>query len=228
MSEMDIEETETEFELEVKEESRTVYADKLDLDVATLCNRVQTGDLVLQPEFQREYVWDDTKASRFIESILMQIPTPVIYLAEDKDGRRLTIDGHQRLRSVFRFWSNDFPLRNLTVFKELNGKKFKDLDKKYQRSLLNGVIRSILIRQESDDDVKFELFERLNTGSVHLNAQELRNCVYLGPYNDLIKDLASDRDFLFILGLKTPDKRMRDRELVLRFLGFGHWHVFGA
>lgn len=77
----------------------------------------------------------------------MQIPTPVIYLAEDEEGKQLTIDGHQRLKSIYRFWSNDFPLKNLTVFKELNGKYFKDLDKKYQRALLNGVIRTILIRK---------------------------------------------------------------------------------
>jgi len=222
MSEIQIEETETEAELEVKEEARTVYADKLDLDVATICNRIQQGELILQPEFQREYVWDDTKASRFIESILMQIPTPVIYLAEDEEGKQLTIDGHQRLKSIYRFWSNNFPLKNLTVFKELNGKHFKHLDKKYQRALLNGVIRTILIRRESDNDIKFELFERLNTGSVHLNAQELRNCIYLGPYNNLIKELASDKDFLSLLGLKEPDKRMRDRELVLRFFAFYH------
>jgi len=222
MSEIQIEETETEAELEVKEEARTVYADKLDLDVATICNRIQQGELILQPEFQREYVWDDTKASRFIESILMQIPTPVIYLAEDEEGKQLTIDGHQRLKSIYRFWSNDFPLKNLTVFKELNGKYFRDLDKKYQRALLNGVIRTILIRRESDNDIKFELFERLNTGSVHLNAQELRNCIYLGPYNNLIKELAADKDFLALLGLKEPDKRMRDRELVLRFFAFYH------
>jgi len=102
MSEIQIEETETEAELEVKEEARTVYADKLDLDVATICNRIQQGELILQPEFQREYVWDDTKASRFIESILMQIPTPVIYLAEDEEGKQLTIDGHQRLSRPIR------------------------------------------------------------------------------------------------------------------------------
>jgi|YelNatPaOPRAMG01_1025707.scaffolds.fasta_scaffold08326_3 hypothetical protein len=222
MSELQIEETETEAELEVKEGARTVLADKLDLDVATICNRIQQGELILQPEFQREYVWDDVKASRFIESILMQIPTPVIYLAEDEEGKQLTIDGHQRLKSIYRFWSNEFPLRGLTVFKELNGKYFKELDKKYQRALLNGVIRTIMIRRESDSDIKFELFERLNTGSIHLNAQELRNCIYLGPYNSLIKELAADRDFLFLLGLKEPDKRMRDRELVLRFFAFYH------
>jgi hypothetical protein len=222
MNEIKIEETETENELEINEEARIVYADKLDLDVATLCNKIQQGELILQPEFQREYVWDDTKASRFIESILMQIPTPVIYLAEDEEGRLLTIDGHQRLKSIYRFWSNEFPLKNLTVFKELNGKYFKDLEKKYQRTIVNGVIRTILIKRQSNNDIKFELFERLNTGSVHLNAQELRNCIYLGPYNDLIKDLARNEDFLFLLGLKEPDKRMRDRELVLRFFAFYH------
>jgi hypothetical protein len=222
INEIQIEETETEDELEVPEKLRIVYSDKLDLDIATVCNRINQGELILQPEFQREYVWDDNKASRFIESILMQIPTPVVYLAEDDEGKQLTIDGHQRLRSIYRFWRNEFPLKNLTVFKELNGKYFKDLDKKYQRAFLNGIIRIILIRRESHYDIKFEIFERLNTGSVHLNDQELRNCVCRGPYNDLIKELAGNSDFLFLLGLREPDRRMRDREFVLRFFAFYH------
>jgi len=219
---LEIEETETENELEVDEKLRAIYSDKLDLTIRSICNQIQTGELILQPEFQREYVWDDSKASRFIESILLDIPTPTVYLAEDDDGRQLVIDGHQRLKSIHRFWSNEFPLKNLTILKSSNGKYFKDLDKKIQRDLLNGIIRAIIIKRESDKDVKFELFERLNTGSVHLNAQELRNCVYMGPYNDLIKDLARNKDFQFLLGLKEPDKRMRDRELVLRFFAFIH------
>lgn len=181
--------------------------------------KFQRGDLILDPEFQRRYVWDNKKASLLIESILLEVPIPVIYLAEE-DGKFTVIDGQQRLRSFFRFLNNEFKLRGLSVLSELNGKYFKDLDKEKQRKIEDATLRVIEIRKESHSDVKFEIFERLNVGAVKLNDQELRNCIYRGKYNDLIKELAEDRDFLFLLGLKEPHKRMYDRELVLHFLAF--------
>ena len=182
--------------------------------------KFQRGDLILDPEFQRRYVWDNKKASLLIESILLEVPIPVIYLAEEEDGKFTVIDGQQRLRSFFRFLNNEFKLRGLSVLSELNGKYFKDLDKEKQRKIEDATLRVIEIRKESHSDVKFEIFERLNVGAVKLNDQELRNCIYRGKYNDLIKELAEDRDFLFLLGLKEPHKRMYDRELVLHFLAF--------
>jgi len=113
-------------ELEVEEKARTIYVDKRDWPIDAICNRIQQGELELQPEFQRQYVWDDKRASLFVESILMGLPTPVIYLAEDQEGKLLTIDGQQRLKSIYRFWRNEFALRGLTVFKEFNPKLRKN------------------------------------------------------------------------------------------------------
>lgn len=219
--ELTLEETiEEEQPIEIPPERRRVYADKSDRSIYELFRKFQRGDLVLDPQFQRKYVWDNKKASLLIESVLLEVPIPVIYLAEEDDGEFIVIDGQQRLRSFFRFLNNEFKLRGLSVLSELNGKHFKDLDKEKQRKIEDTTLRVIEIRKESHSDVKFEIFERLNVGAVKLNDQELRNCMYRGRYNNLIKELAEDKNFLFLLGLKEPHKRMYDRELVLHFLAF--------
>lgn len=206
--------------IELTQDKRRVYSDKSDKSIYELFRQYSEGDLILDPDFQRGYVWDDKKASLLIESVLLEIPIPTIYLAEEEDGKFVVIDGQQRLRSFFMFLDNKFKLKGLSVLSELNGKSFKILSKNIQRKLQNATLRIIEIRKESNPDVKFEIFERLNVGSVKLNDQELRNCIYRGEYNDLIKELAETKDFLFLLGLKEPHKRMYDKELVLHFLAF--------
>jgi len=133
------------------------------------------------------------------------------------------VDGQQRLTSVCSYISGKypdarpFPLSSLQVLTELNGKTFKDLKPKVQDAIQNTTLRVIVIQQGSDPDVKFEVFERLNLGAEKLNAQELRNSMYRGRYNDLLKALAEHPKMLKIMGLQHPHKRMLDRELILRF-----------
>ena len=210
---------------------RRVYADSSDRSITELYNRFLEGDLVLQPGFQRYYVWDDKKASLLIESILLEVPLPIFYLAEEGKGKYTVVDGQQRLVSLFRFLNplkigdqsvDELRLKKLEVLSEYNNFSFKNLPKEIQKKYKSATLRVIEIRGESHPDVKFEIFERLNTGAVKLNDQELRNCVYRGRYNIFIKELAEDKDFLFLLGLKEPHPRMVDRELVLRFLTFLH------
>jgi len=212
--------TEEEQPIEIPKDKKRVYSDKKDSTIRVLFEQWQEGDLILDPEFQRRYVWDNKKASLLIESVLLEVPIPIIYLAEEADGKLTVIDGQQRLQSLFRFLNNEFKLTGLSVLSHLNGKYFKDLDKNLQRQIKNSTLRVIEIQKESHPDVKFEIFERLNVGAVKLSDQELRNCIYRGKYNDLIKELAEDKDFLSLLGLKEPHKRMYDRELVLHFLAF--------
>lgn len=208
--------------------SRNIITDKADPEVESLYKKYKKGILDVQPKFQRHFVWDKTKASRLIESALLDIPLPVVYLSEEKDGKLIVIDGQQRLTSFFAFidnkWPDDdseFSLTGLKIFKELKGKKYKDKEfVDFQEKITSCVIRTITFRKESDADLKFEVFERLNTGSVSLNDQELRNCMYRGKFNDLLFELADDKDFKYLLGLDKPDKRMKDVELVLRFCSF--------
>lgn len=214
--------------VEVPQSRRTVYTEKGDPEVESLYGKYKRGKLVLQPDFQRHFVWDATKSSRLIESALLDIPLPVIYLSEEKDGKEYVIDGQQRLTAFFSFIDGRFPsgrdfaLSGLKVFTELNGKPFKQLREEQQEQVRYCKIRTITFRKESEGDLKFEIFERLNTGAVSLNDQELRNCIYRGPYNELLKELAQDTNFMYLLGLKKPDTRMKDVELILRFAAFYH------
>lgn len=197
-----------------------VYSDKYDRSIYELERRWKKGDLNLDPEFQREYVWDDKRASLLVESVLLEIPIPIIYLAEEANGVFTIIDGQQRLRSFFRFLNNEFKLKNLGMLRDHEGKFFQDLDKEAQTKIEDANLRIIEIQKDTDPNVKFEIFERLNVGSVKLNDQELRNCIYRGKYNDLIKELSEDKDLLYILGLDAPQNRMQQNELVLHYLAF--------
>ena len=205
---------------------RKIYTEQGDPEIDSLHKRFLKGRLNVQPEFQRQFVWDKVKSSRLIESALLDIPIPIIYLSEDKDGKENVIDGQQRLTSFFSFIdgklpdNSDFKLTGLKVFTEFNGKKFNQLSEEIQEKITTYKIRVIKFKKESDGDLQFEIFARLNTGSVPLNDQELRNCVFRGKFNELLKELAQDKDFKYLLGIAKPDRRMKDRELVLRFASF--------
>lgn len=215
--------------IEVPSSKRKVYTNQGDPEVESLHGKYKRGKLIIQPDFQRHFVWDAQKSSRLIESALLDIPLPVIYLSEEKDGNEYVIDGQQRLTAFFSFIDSKFPdgkdfkLSGLKVITELNKKSYKEIKDELQDKIRYCKIRTITFRRESESDLKFEIFERLNTGAVSLNDQELRNCIYRGTYNKLLKELSKDADFMYLLGLKTPDKRMKDVELVLRFAAFYHF-----
>lgn len=215
-------------EILIPQEDNRIHTSSGDLEIESLHNKKKRGRLVLQPDFQRQYVWDPAKASKLIESAILQIPLPIIYLSEEKDGKEYVIDGQQRLTSFFSFIDGVFPdgkpfkLSGLNVCSDLNGKKFSELSDELQDKIRYYKIRAITFQKDSSENLKFEIFERLNTGSVQLNDQELRNCLYRGNFNIALKEMAEDPDFMFICGLKSPDKRMKDKELVLRFCAFYH------
>ena len=225
-------EAENHEEIEIEPLRRKIYTEKSDPEIDSLHRRYIKGKLILQPDFQRQFIWNRANASRLIESALLGIPIPIIYLSEEENGETYVIDGQQRLTSFFSYLdgkltesmekSYDFKLTGLKVLKELNGKLFKDLDEELQEKISSYSVRTITFNKESDSDLKFEIFERLNTGAISLNDQELRNCMFRGPYNDLLKKLSSNKDFREIIGIKNPERRMRDVELVLLFATFYH------
>lgn len=181
-----------------------------------------------RPSFQRGYVWDKSRASKLIESILLNVPLPLIYTAEEPDGMsEVVIDGQQRLLSVFGYIQGKFPkdgskfrLNGLKLVSGLNGKSYDDLDQRQQKAIQGYIFQVIQISSDSHADVKFEIFERLNSGSVTLNAQELRNCVYRGVFNETLKKLSENADFQAMIGTSMATSRMQDAELALRFLAF--------
>ena len=210
---------------------RKIYTEQGDPEINSLHRRFVKGRLNIQPAFQRQFVWDKIKCSRLIESALLDIPIPIIYLSEEQDGKENVIDGQQRLTAFFSFIDGKFPdntdfkLTGLNVFIELNGKKFNQLSEELQEKIITYKLRAIKFKKESDGDLQFEIFARLNSGSVPLNDQELRNCVFRGRFNEVIKELAQDKDFKYLLGIASPDRRMKDRELVLRFASF-HFNTY--
>ncbi len=185
------------------------------------------NELDTTPAFQRGYVWDKIKASKLIESVLLHVPLPLIYTAEEADGSEVVIDGQQRLMTFIGYLKGEFPkdkkpfkLIKLKILKELNGKSYSDLEQKIKISLRRYSVSIIKIANTTDENVKFEIFERLNTDAVTLSPQELRNCIYRGPLNELIKTLAVKDGFIRVLALQQRPQRMVDCEMVLRFFAF--------
>ncbi|MBV6444791.1 MAG: DUF262 domain-containing protein [Ignavibacteriales bacterium] len=202
---------------------RKLYSQTQDIAIVDYRRMYHDRELIIQPEYQRNFVATPVIASKFIESVLMDVPIPVIYLAEEQDGIRSVIDGQQRLTSFLSFLDEKFPdnkefkLTGLKVLSELNKKKFSQLTTEQQVKIKNTPIRSIIIKKESNEDIKFEIFERLNTGSIKLNEDELRNSVYRGEYIKLLNELSEDDTFHEIVSKDNFKKRMIYRGMILRF-----------
>jgi 5-methylcytosine-specific restriction endonuclease McrA len=208
----------------IRPDDRPVTSQSSDWTISALRDKLDRGQLDLQPKFQREYVWNTRPElpSRLIESLLLEIPIPPIYFGKVAEGRLEMIDGQQRLTTLVNFVSNKFPLRKLHRMSSLNHKFFKDLTKQEQEKILDTPIRSIVIDAGVNTELRYEVFERLNRGSMTLNEQELRNCVYRGPFNDLLAELERDLYWRKVNGGDTPEGRFRERETILRFFAFAN------
>lgn len=201
--------------LSIPPEKRILRTEQYDFSVATLVGMMEKGEVSI-PEFQRRYVWSDRQASRLIESLIIQCPIPVIYLNQEKDETLSVIDGNQRLKSVKRFLDDEFTLTGLTSYPELVGLSYSQLDKRFQRHIGNRVLRCTVILKETHPQVKFDVFERLNSGAVALTRQELRHGLYYGNLLKSASKLARELRLETHFGGRR-DKRMKAEELVLRF-----------
>jgi hypothetical protein len=201
-----------------------------DFDVSGLVNRLRKGDIFIPP-FQRGYVWNLKEASRFIESLLLGLPVPGVFLARDpkKNNKLLVIDGQQRLKTLLFFFDGVFnpkpeerlqrPFRLWKVGKALDGASFEKLHESDRVQLENYIIHATIIRQESppnDDTAIFHVFERINTAGTRLAAQEIRVAVYHGKLLALVEQMNAEKPWREIYGKKSA--RLKDRELILRFL----------
>lgn len=204
--------------LDIPKDKRHLNTSSYDYSVEFLVSMMQDGKIILAVPFQRQYVWKDDKASQLIESIIMNVPIPPIYFAEEEDGKWLVVDGLQRLNSLKRYFENEFGLKKLDIIKDLEKSKYKDLPPKAKSLLANGQLRANVIRKDSHPDIKYDIFMRLNKGAVTLNYQELRNCLYRGDLNNIAKDIVENNEtFLQILNLKEPHNRFLDVEFIVRF-----------
>ena len=199
-----------------------------DFSFRELIDVYKEGELI-KPELQRKYVWKKKEASRFIESILLGLPIPSIFLANTKDNRRLIIDGYQRIMTVYDyvergiFGEEDkfFKLVNAnTINHRWRGKSFSELSASDQRKIKNTTIHAIIFEQkkpENNDSSLFQVFERINTSGKTLNAQEIRNCIYQGNLNSLLFELNKLPKWRKLYGEDKEDSRMLDIENILRF-----------
>ena len=220
----------------IKEEEEDFYSDDdlfsisswgADLSFRELISRYDEGGLV-KPELQRKYVWDKTEASRFIDSLLLGLPVPSVFLAKTKDEKMLIVDGYQRIMTVYDFvrgiFTTDEKVFKLTRSDRINerwrGKAFGELTDAEQRKIKNTTIHAIIFVQEQpagSNTSLFQVFERINTSGRTLQPQGIRNCVSQGRLNALLFELNRHPHWRSLFGLSTEDVRMRDLEFILRF-----------
>lgn len=185
---------------------------------------VKSGDIEIAPDFQRNFIWDKTRQSRLIESLLLGLPTPSIYLSQYDDGMLTIVDGLQRITTIVRFLDNELVLCNLEYLTSCNNYTYKDLQEILSplrlRRFGQTQIMCFVIDYRSPQALKYDLFRRLNTGGQPLNNQEIRNCLSRKPLQSLLKSMIDNDDFKVATGYSIRNTRMEAQELALKFICF--------
>lgn len=193
----------------IRNETRTVH---------DVLRRIEKGSFVMDPDFQRDFIWPEDKQSKLVESVLMRIPLPVFYLAEDDDGRMVVVDGLQRLSTFQRFMKSELQLK-LPGQTTLNKKRFRDLSPKLQNRVEDCNLILYVIDAKVPERARLDIFERVN-GGVPLTRQQMRNCLFMGDATKFLKVEAATESFLNATGRSLDALTMRDREFVNRFCAF--------
>lgn len=176
-------------------------------------------ELIINPDFQRNSVWTSKQKNELIESILMGIPIPIIYLFENKLGKKQVVDGRQRITTILDFINNKFKLNNLQILPKVTG-TFSELDPKFQGILEDYQITAYVIQPPTPERVKYDIFDRVNRGGTRLNNQEMRNALYMGNSTHLVEDIVKNDWFKKATNKGISPKRMKDKYLVLRTISF--------
>ena len=187
--------------------------------VSEVVKRIKRRRFFLDPDFQRDFVWEPSKQSKLMESCLMRIPLPVLYVAEAPDGRIVVVDGLQRLTTFVRFLGDKLALTGLGRGHPLTGKRFSDLPIHLQERVEDTQLTLYILDKYAPQRARLDIFERVNSGVV-LTRQQMRNAIYNGPSTRWLSDMAKEKDFLTATGRSLNAKTMRDREAINRFAGF--------
>ena len=193
----------------IRNENRTIYE---------VYRRMNSNSYILDPDFQRDFIWSNDKQSKLVESVVMRIPLPVFYLAEDTEGRMVVVDGLQRLSTFRRFLDDELELV-LPDRENLHGKKFSELSPKFQNRVEDLNLVFYIIDSKVPERARLDIFERVNSG-VPLTRQQMRNSLYMGKATRFLRDEANTDIFRSATGGSLNWKKMRDREFVNRFCGF--------
>jgi hypothetical protein len=186
-----------------------------------ILDQIDEGSLELAPDFQRGKVWRASQKSLLVESLLLQIPLPAFYFAEDSDGAFHVVDGLQRLSTLYDFVRNEgFPLGGLEYLKDAERRRFSDLAVQWQRRINNTQLVINVIDPTTPADVMYDIFKRINTGGTPLNAQEIRHCMGKPRGRNILKRMTHTEEFAIATNGLTDHIRMNDREMALRFAAF--------
>ena len=236
-------------ERQISDERARLSTDRMDISFGELINLYKNDELIIRPEYQRLFRWSNSQKTALVESILLGIPVPPIFVAEDENGIWELVDGLQRISTIISFYGdlkaelskeygesteneddeqvinqNKWILESGSLIKELEGFSVDTLPKKYTINIKRAVCRVEILRGESNTAMKYELFKRLNSGGSKLTAQEIRNAIYRGinpRINILIEELSKTEDFIYLVSLSDQKRQeLYDQELVLRFIAF--------
>jgi Protein of unknown function DUF262 len=190
------------------------------LSIRQVVDEIKDGLYILDPDFQREFVWSPEQQSRLIESVLMRIPLPVFYFAETKDGKTIVVDGLQRITTFCRFINDEFKLTHVADGNSsLRGKTFSELEPKFKNRINRTNLILYIIDEKAPERAKLDIFERVNSGST-LTRQQMRNSLYMGDGTRWLRDMSRTDVFQKATGGSLNSKTMRDRELINRFCAF--------
>jgi len=198
-------------EVDIREDPQTVFE---------WMRKLERGTLIINPEFQRNLVWKPEQKSQFIESVLLNIPLPPLYINQNVDGKYIIVDGLQRTTTLSEYTKNGFKLSGLRVLTTFNGKKFEDLEETFQTKIEDKKFLVYVIKPSVPLQMVYDIFNRINTGGTQLTRQEIRNCFYIGQSTRLLKEIAETEAFRQAIGYGISSKRMKDREAVLRIIAF--------
>lgn len=198
-------------EVDVREDPLTVYE---------ILRKLKQNKIIINPEFQRNLVWDPDQKSRFIESIILNIPLPPIYIYQDPKGNYVMVDGLQRTTTIRDFLNNDFELTGLKALPKFNKLYYSDLDEDIQTRIEDKKILIYVIKPTMPLHIVYDIFNRINTGGTQLTRQEIRNCIFIGPATELLKELSEKDYFKIAIDWGISSRRMKDREAILRYLAF--------
>jgi Protein of unknown function DUF262 len=209
-------------EQQISEQTKRIDYYLTEYSLELLATKMRDGEFEV-PDYQREYTWEEERKWRFIESILMNLPIPFLFFWENpQTGKLEIVDGSQRLRTIQEFIFGDLVLGDLGKLPLVSGFAFKDLPEARQRKFKNRSIRGIVLNEHADDQARFDLFERINTGSKVANKAEVRRGALRGPFLDLVIDLAKDSSFVELTPVSDKQLKEREREeLVTRFFAYG-------
>lgn len=212
-------------EEQIVEQSKRIEYYLTDYSIELLAMKMGNGQFVI-PAYQRDDTWEADRKSRFIESMLLGLPIPFLFFWEKKDGKLEVVDGSQRLRTIYQFLNNKLRIGELTQITELDGLRFRDLPESRQLKIKNRSIRGIILNEHADEQARFDIFERINTGSKIANKAEVRRGALAGPFLDLVIRLAQDPLFVELAPIPKMDVSLRKREeLVTRFFAYSDLYV---